>query len=464
MVTSTISRLAPREAVRAWLEAHPVWSKAVTALRDAPVPTYLVGGSVRDALRGVPGGDLDVAVDGEALRLGRWLADRLGAAYYVMDAQHDVCRVLCTQGLERCHIDLAGLRGATISHDLRARDLTINAMGMALTDPLGPLLDPTGGREDLARGLIRQAYAQAFSDDPLRMLRTVRLTAGLGFMLDPETRTAITQQAGLIEQVSSERTRDELVLLLDQPSVAGLRLALTLGLLHRVLLPCRPDELARGIAWLSALRAHLPEPTLASPNSEAASCGPEHPLLSRLASQWQQEMVLERTRQMVVALAALLAEADPESADMALTGLKLAAREQAHVRGMLRAMQAELWKSENVPSARSAHRYYRAYGTAGADGAALMAVAVETPDTVRAQAQRLMAIWLDEHERIVAPAPLLSGSDLISRFALTPGPLVGHILAELAEAQAEGSVTDRDQALDLVSDAIVREQLKGQEA
>ena len=223
MRLAMLDRNTAQDAVRRWISTREVWSRAVTILAAEPVPTFLVGGSVRDALRGVSRGDMDVAVDGQAIHLGRRLADELGGAFYIMDADHDVGRVILGRDDARCHLDLAGFRGETIWDDLRARDLTVNAMGMAIGDPLGTLLDPTGGLQDLAQGVIRQAYPDAFTDDPLRLLRAVRIGADLGFSLDPSTRAAILSSRPLLQRVSAERVRDELFLMLGQPSGDGSR-------------------------------------------------------------------------------------------------------------------------------------------------------------------------------------------------------------------------------------------------
>lgn len=123
--------------------------------------------------------------------------------------------------------------GNTLDGDLLRRDFTINAMAR---DPLtGMIVDPYGGREDLAQRLIRAVGDQPdvrFQQDPLRMLRAARFAAQLDFRIDEQTAEAITRQAGLLQRISRERIRDEFTKLLVSPRPAlGLRLLVDLGLM-----------------------------------------------------------------------------------------------------------------------------------------------------------------------------------------------------------------------------------------
>lgn len=431
MIAPCTNEETPQEAMRRWLDTSAVWSRTIAILRSAADPVYLVGGSVRDALRRVPGRDLDVAVDGNAIQIGRWLARQMQGSFYVMDAEHDVGRVIVLENGDRYHIDLAGLRGDSIRADLCARDLTFNAMGMAISPSLGELLDPTGGRADLERGIVRHAYAGAFRDDPVRMLRAVRMSALPGFALHPATRTAIVSHRTLLAQVSAERLRDELMLMLDSSDSSGLRLALDLGLLELLLGGVSESQLIAGIAWLDAVN------TLADAGYDA---------VSRLAAQWQERFAPERSRRQLVALAALLSPAGANEQQQALAGLRLASREKRHVDTVLRAVRHSIWHMNRPADALAAHRYYRKYGTAGADGAALKLAEPACPAGARDPALNMLLYWLDYQEQVIFPAPVLSAQELMDGLGIEPGPMVGAVLSALSEAQAQGQVQDRDSA------------------
>jgi tRNA nucleotidyltransferase/poly(A) polymerase len=439
---------APREAVRAWIADSALWSRAVAVLAGEAVPTFLVGGSIRDALRREPGVDLDIAVDGDAIHLGRRLADSMGGAFYTMDTGHGVGRIILDCDGSRRHIDLAGLRGGTIRDDLCARDLTVNAMGMALTGQLGELLDPTGGLGDLAQGIVRHAYPAAFTDDPLRLLRAVRMSAGLGFILHASTREAIGAQYRLLDQVSAERVRDELFLMLEQPTVAGLRLALELGLLADILAPVSVEQLCQGLGRLEAL--------------QVAICAPGS-LAWRQHLTWSEQFASERSRRELMSLAAILSCADNEGRRAALGRLRLSGRESAHAGRALRALDDVARGICGPVCAVGAHRYYREYGAAGADGAALVLAAPAFPGLARQTASRLLAVWLDERDAVVSPTPILTGQELMRGLSIEPGPVVGNLLRGLAEAQVAGAVVGPDEAWAWARAALVREQFTGKQ-
>ncbi len=126
--------------------------------------------------------------------------------------------------------------GDDLGEDLRRRDFTINAM--ALSIPGGALVDPFGGIDDLAAGVIRTPGPpeDSFGDDPLRMLRAARFVAQLGFRIDAHTEAAMADMAPRLAIVSAERIRDELVKLMLAPDpVRGLRVLVDTGLADQIL-------------------------------------------------------------------------------------------------------------------------------------------------------------------------------------------------------------------------------------
>jgi len=190
---------------------------------------YLTGGVVRDLLLGRTVRDVDLAVEGEALEFARRLGDRLGAE--VRAHPRFGTASLLLPGGER--LDVAATRaesyprpgglpvvriGAAIVEDLARRDFTINALAIDLARG-AKLLDPHGGRRDLARGRIRILHPGSFIDDPTRALRAARYAKRLGFRLDPETRRRLREAlaAGALDRISADRLRRELRLILEEP-------------------------------------------------------------------------------------------------------------------------------------------------------------------------------------------------------------------------------------------------------
>ncbi|GAA1723187.1 CCA tRNA nucleotidyltransferase [Isoptericola hypogeus] len=225
--------------------------------RDAGHELALVGGPVRDAFLGRASNDLDFATsatpDETQAILARW-----------GDAHWDIGKEFGTIGARRFArsgrggpdaadvvVEITTYRsdeydpasrkpvvafGDTLDGDLSRRDFTVNAMAVRLPDLT--FVDPFGGLEDLARGVLRTPIApeRSFDDDPLRMMRAARFAAQLGFTVEPATRAAIVDMAGRVEIVSAERVQAEItkLLLADRPR-AGLEVLVDTGLADHVL-------------------------------------------------------------------------------------------------------------------------------------------------------------------------------------------------------------------------------------
>ena len=181
---------------------------------------YLVGGAVRDAILHQESNDLDFAVEKDALKIARKVANALEGAYYRMDEEHETGRVILKQaGGARFILDFAVFRQPDLEDDLRGRDFTINAMAVDLRSPQ-ELLDPLGGLNDLFNKQLRACSSSAFSDDPVRILRAIRFAAKLNLKMTPETRGWLKDSTGEMTKPSEERIRDELFKILDIPQIA----------------------------------------------------------------------------------------------------------------------------------------------------------------------------------------------------------------------------------------------------
>ncbi|MBV9096666.1 MAG: CCA tRNA nucleotidyltransferase, partial [Frankiaceae bacterium] len=248
---------AARRAVEELRRVEPVTAPLAERFRAAGHDLYLVGGSVRDALLGRLSDDLDFTTDARPDEIER-LVKPLGPIW-TTGREFGTIGVLLRDatGEHRCEIttyrsdvyDPATRKpevsfGTTLDGDLGRRDFAVNAMAVPLPlDVAAPLVDPFGGLDDLAAGVLRTPgpAERSFDDDPLRMLRAARFAAQLGFTVDPAAITAIREMAGRLSIVSAERIRDELskLILSGQPRL-GLELLVGTGLAAYVL-----PELAR---------------------------------------------------------------------------------------------------------------------------------------------------------------------------------------------------------------------------
>ena len=243
---------AARRAVRELMRVAPTTDALAASFEAAGHQLFLVGGPVRDALLGRLPPDLDFATDARPEQVVE-IVGSLGPTWTTGIAFGTVGVLVADGAVEhRCEIttfrsdsyEAASRKpqvsyGDTIEADLSRRDFTVNAMAIRLPlQAARPVVDPFGGLDDLARGLLRTPVRpeQSFDDDPLRMLRAARFAAQLGFAVADDAVAAIRAMAGRLSIVSAERVRDELTKLVLAPDPRrGLELLVGTGLAEHCL-------------------------------------------------------------------------------------------------------------------------------------------------------------------------------------------------------------------------------------
>lgn len=458
---------------------------------------YLVGGSLRNVLAGRPLADLDLAVAGDAADFARRLADHLGGHFVLLDDERDIARIALDDRPVR-YIDVAALRGDIVT-DLALRDFTIDA----LAGPLAPLaagqavdvIDPHGGVDDITGRLVRVVVERALDEDPLRMLRAVRLCAELDFQPEPATADSIHAKASLIHEAAAERQRDELMRTFATPRAGqAIRMLDGLGLLDELfpeVTACRGVTQPKEHYWdvfnhLIEAVANFDFMLELQPPAEPGSAALYRALwqtfepLPDVRPYLAEELSEGRSRAALLKLAALLHDvAKPETRAPDETGrirffghaergaevardimrrLRFSRRECQFVEKLVEEhLRPGQLSNEGPPTRRALYRFYRDAGEA-ATGILLLSLA----DHLAARGPGLpVEDWADHvgyvawvmaqpHQQpaIVRPPRLLTGSDLIESLGIQPGPEVGRLLAAIEEAQATGEVTTRDDALE----------------
>ncbi|NLG50965.1 MAG: CBS domain-containing protein [Chloroflexi bacterium] len=226
--------------------------KARDTANDMGYSLYVVGGFVRDLLLGTPTLDLDLVVEGDAIRMARQLAtelggrlrshSRFGTAKVILEGPREPgvppsldFVTARTEFYER-PTQLPEIERSSIKQDLYRRDFTINTMAISLDrNRYGQLLDYYGGERDLHEGRIRVLHNLSFVEDPTRILRAVRFEQRLGFQIEERTAELIDDALDLLDHVTGERLRNELYLLLSEarPELALERLE-QIGVLSHV--------------------------------------------------------------------------------------------------------------------------------------------------------------------------------------------------------------------------------------
>jgi hypothetical protein len=187
----------------------------------AGVEAYVIGGAVRDELLGRPVIDVDVATPDPEVA-ARIYAGLSKGALFPLSERHGAWRVAFPDATT---VDFTPLRG-TLEDDLRTRDFTINAVAVPVAG--GESIDPLGGLPDLEASRLRAVGDTVFEDDPLRLLRAVRLEDELGFTLDEHTESLVRSHADRVTEPAGERILGEVERLGPQ----GFRRADQLGLLE----------------------------------------------------------------------------------------------------------------------------------------------------------------------------------------------------------------------------------------
>lgn len=383
--------------------------KVASELHTAGFTAYFAGGCVRDRLLGHEPEEYDIATDARPEQVEKIFnkVQKVGESFGVMLVRlkgHTVeVATFRTEGVysDGRHPDEVAFTDA--EHDAQRRDFTINGLFENPQD--GEVIDHVGGAADLERGVIRaigDPHAR-LREDRLRMLRAVRFAARFEFEIDAPTAEAIRTGAGALEGVSRERIGQEIKRMLKDPHrtrAAGL--VQTLGLDAVVLeeehrecdLP-RLDALPKKIAYATALAAWI------------LDRHPDEPeYWPRLADRW--------------CGALMLSNAEHQALKAGLEAYRTLMNE---------------WERLGVAAQKrlAASKHYKA-------GQAL----VKASDRPRWKQIRSRVASLAETG--LAPEPLIDGNALIAA-GMAPGPIFGRLLEAVYDAQLEGTVGTRDEAL-----------------
>ncbi|MBS3984232.1 MAG: CBS domain-containing protein [Selenomonadales bacterium] len=397
---------------------------------------YLVGGLVRDIFIGHENADVDVVVEPLAIPLAQRIAKLLGAscveypkfgtATVTLPHGETIDFVTARTEFYAMPAALPDVENASIRQDLYRRDFTINTLAVVLNQgQFGRLLDFFGGRDDLTQGLVRVLYNLSFVEDPTRIIRAIRFEQRYGFRIEEQTERFLRNalENGVLEKVSREKLRDELQLMLSEPAAA------------RSIL--RMDELG---VW-----PHILPNFLLSDNQIKTM---------RRIAQTMRDFGLENEGkpslifdQFAVFTAVILMYKPFSDWPPLIESLKLPR------------------KARDVCLEVALHME--------AVSAAFHASKASLPDIwlmmeeLSVEAQLIIASLLGQeifrelralHAK-VTERPMVSGQDLIQR-GVTPGPLMGRILAELKKARLAGLIPTQEAEL-LLLDALLERGLKG---
>lgn len=394
---------------------------------DLGYSLYVVGGFVRDLLLGQPTLDLDLVVEGDAIALARHLAEtlhgrvrshgRFGTAKLILPAPQppgvpSALDFVTARTEFYAHPSaLPQVERSSIKQDLYRRDFTINTMAICLDQgQYGELLDYYGGERDLREGLIRVLHSLSFVEDPTRILRAVRFEQRLGFTIEERTEELLRSALDLLDRVSGERLRNELLLILREraPGRAWARLH-DLGILRPLSPGLTADE------WTARKLEEL-----------RRCCGEWHrqpPEVGTWPAPAQRQLPCELLALAIVTMRLERAELERLVRRLAMPQNQAAMLlDSQHIWRLLPELGRELPGSALAAALRPC-----------GEGALLAAWIAADDPTARDQIQRYYC-----RLRLVKPA--IDGRRL-RQLGLRPGPAYGRILDALRDARLDGLVS-----------------------
>jgi len=422
--------------------------RVASVLREAGHIAYFAGGCVRDQVRGVAPKDYDIATDARPDRVralfpktvpvgeafGVILVVSEGSSFEVATFRKDADY---TDGRHPTSVRFCDAR-----EDALRRDFTMNGL---FQDPFtGGIVDYVGGQADIRDRVIRTiGDAEArFLEDRLRMLRAIRFHSTLDFEIEPGTRQAIRELAPEIRAVSAERIRDEILRILTGPGPGrGFEALAETGLLREILpevdrmrgTPQPPEFHPEGDVWTHTL---MMLEALEDPSPELA--------LGVLLHDVGKPLTLTREPDDRIRFHGH-DDVGAEVASAICHRLRLSNEQVRRVEGLVRdhmkfisfprmreAKQRRFLARDHIEDHLELHRVdcLSSHGR------------LETYDSCRKKLEEL-------RDEPILPPPLINGDDLIE-LGLEPGPVFSEILREVQDAQLEGRLVTREEALEMV--------------
>jgi len=445
-----------------------------------PSDAFVVGGAVRDRLLGRTTLDLDIVVPYDPEKAAGKLAARLKGRAFPLHVDLGIFRVVAGE----LHVDIARQQGKDLAADLDRRDLSVNALAVPLAawgDRAWKkqVIDRHAGLADLTKKRLVPVSKTAFREDPLRLLRTFRIGAELGFSIPPDTTRLIASQRKLAARPAAERVREEFLRAFATtrayPALVSMEKSGVLDVLFppsATLRRTAPDYYGAG----GVLKHTLDSVKFFEEIVETlASWFPKHHKKIRA---YLAEPITGHPRLAHCKWALLLHDiGKPKTAKMLDGRLRFFEHEHVGADMVARLSERYRWSSEETTryarlvrnhmrpgnlathpevTDKAVNRFFRDLED---DGISMLLVSLADHLTYLNAAQRrrrdsahervtidMVNQYYSERKKIL-PERILTGHDVMKAFGLPPSPIIGKLLVEAHEAQVDGLVKNVKQAL-----------------
>jgi len=458
---------------------------------------YLVGGYIRDALAQRPSHDLDFVIKRNPIQAAKSIADHFNGDFYVLDKERQTARAIIRNGSnEKTIVDCSLLDENGINSDLSSRDFTINSLALDLNHP-DQIIDILGGVDDLEKKRLNLCSETSLELDPVRTLRSVRFIQSFELQISSETRNLIQSNSKHLVNISSERIRDEVfnifsleriqgsIQLLDNfeildvifPEISRLK-SLNPGLphVHNVF-----DHTVRVVEIFGALtRSVLFENFQLNEKVLIPACEIIHPFRKDLKKYFHHELTPGRSIFALSHFAALFHDIAKgqlpgvvQNGKLSFPGHAEVGAEIAAARGkalafsgleieFIRRTIKNHMKKEFQPDGENDNMnlwLYRFFKKAKSAGVAVCFLHLAdvlatyegnlTNERWRSALEfthQILDGWVNRFDEVVEPVKLISGGELIERYGLSPGSVIGELVESVRENQAAGIISSREDA------------------
>ena len=432
---------------------------AVRKVVPSSMKIYLVGGAVRDILLGRKIRDFDFTVEGLVRPIGKHIANELGGAYYVLDDEREMVRVIIEDDkIGKYDVDIAQFTGDTIEDDLKERDFTFNAMAIEIgKEPV--FIDPFNGYFDLQNKILKMCASDSLKNDPLRAMRAIRMSLEFDLQMDEELVSAILNERSNFSFPSMERYRDELfkIIRIHRNDVAVKQFQ-QFGLLDH-LFPDRKQLQNDAAGFISNTDYFSLLLTIDKEFLELKNDFDKY-AVSRLGNYkeslkafFEKPLALYHNRRMLNLYTAIVSvfSDDPEKIRSWCSRLAFSSSEVDFVMESLNSFKY-LMSIDNPASHNDVdiYRYFRKYKEGGIGGLLLYLANGYKFQNVANAFQKwcdrivfvedIIAAYFSRYMEVVSPKPMMSGYDIQKILDIPAGPAIGQIKNSLIEAQIRGSV------------------------
>lgn len=462
---------------------------------------YLVGGFIRDSLAGRVSHDYDFVLQKKSIESARKIADQLDGDFYILDKERQTARVIIHTGMKKkTLIDFSLINGGMIINDLKSRDFTINSIATHLQN-MDLFIDPLGGVNDLEKKWLNPCNKNSFISDPVRVLRAVRFIQSFDLKFTSEIEKQIIQAVPFLIDISPERIRDELCQLFLLKKFIG-----SLGLMNRFQIiqvifpemlelknvPAIPPHVYNGFDHTVKLAEYLQSlvQAISSGNGHALNPFHHHDLSflenyqDSLNKYFFQDITPDRPVAVLIIFSALYhdiakarinpverkgkflypnhAEIGAEVTDKMLRNLALSNKERDFI---VRLIRFHMIKDipldrDKEDINRSIYHFFKDTQETGIAACFLHLADIFAAYEDQLTKSRLQTAlrtmnyflnaWFNHYHVLIDPPMLINGEQLMARFDLQPGEIIGEYLETIKEETAAGTITNSQEALNLI--------------